>query len=233
VSRKEYELIGDDCQVVTAEVSAIELVGDGAKTLEELGGGSAGGTTQKGFYLVTAKAAASFFPSGLDVGEVYPFDASEVLEVGDKVKKLTLVVQADASGWKGSVSRSEVDTTLLKHKWKKYRFGKSDMSLTINSITTLGVSDEAVGTLGRTIKLFRKEADGTVTISEPDDAPVYFFGYIRETDLPGETAAFLFAQVTFSGSGFGGSLGSAQSQDLSCRLTGQDPVFYSIDIPAA
>ncbi len=136
------------------------------------------------------------------------------------------------SGWNANVSRSEVAVTRLSHKWNKYRYGKKDMTLTINSITTLGVSDRATGTLGKTFKLFHKATDGTITISNPDDKPVYFIGYIRETDLPGETNAFMFAQIMISGSGVGGALGSAQSHDLACRLTGQDPVFYSIDIPA-
>ncbi len=224
----EYELIGDDCQVVTAEPDTTELTGDGTQTLDALAGGAGNG---KGLFLVTAKGATSFFPAALNVGEIMPCDGSEVLGAGDTVRKMLLEVMGDASGWNASVSRAEVGVTRLCHKWNKYRFGKSDMTLTISSITTLGVSDKAEGTLGRTFKLFKKEADGTITISTPEDKPVYFIGYIRETDLPGETNAFIFAQIMISASGVGGSLGSAQSHDLACRLTGQDPVFYSIDIP--
>ncbi len=224
---KEYELIGDDCQVFTGELNPTVLTGDGSKTLSQLVGGDG-----KGFFIVQAKGESSFFPTGLNVGEMMPCDGTEVLAAGDKVQKLELTLMGDASGWSGSVSRSEVAVTRLKHRWNKYRYGKSDMSLTINSITTLGVSDTAKGTLGKTFKLFKKEADGSITISNPEDLPVYFVGYIRKTNLPGETNAFMFAQITISGSGVGGALGSAQSQDLSCRLTGGDPVFYSIDIPA-
>ncbi len=223
----EFELIGDDCQVVTGDLSASVIIGDGSQTLNALTGGG------KGFFMVKEKGGSSFFPAGLNVGEIMPCDGTEVLAFGDKVQKLELSVMGDASGWNASVSRSEVGVTRLSHKWNKYRFGKSDMTLTINSITTLGVSDRAKGTLGRTFKLFHKAADGTITISSPDDKPVYFIGYIRETNLPGETKAFMFAQIMISGSGVGGALGSAQSHDLSCRLTGGDPVFYSIDMPVS
>ncbi len=224
----EFELIGDDCQVVTADVVPALITGDGAKTLDQLTSGKG-----KGFFLIKERGSASFFPQGLNTGEMFPADGSEVLKNGDVVQRLELTRMADASGWNASVSRSEVGVTRLSHEWNKYRYGKKDMTLTINSITTLGVSDRANGTLGKTFKLFQKSADGTITVSNPDDKPVYFIGFIRETDLPGETNAFMFAQIMISGSGVGGALGSAQSHDLSCRLTGQDPVFYSIDIPAA
>lgn len=231
-NRTQFELVGDDCRIYTGKLAATELVGDGTKTLEELAGGVAGGTTHKGLYVITAIAANSFFAAGLKLGWAFPFKGSEVLKVGDKVKNLILTPQGDASGWKASGSRSEIDTTRLSHEWKKYRFGKKDLQITINTVTTLGISDEADGTIGRSFTLFRQEADGTVTISVPDDTPVYFIGYIRETDLPGETNAFMFAQIVMSASGVGGSVGSAQAQDITARLSGQDPIFYSIDIPA-
>lgn len=231
-SRNQFELVGDDCRIYTGKLAATELVGDGVKTLEELAGGVAGGTVHKGIYVITAIAAASFFPAGMKVGWAFPFDGTELLLVGDKVKKLELTAQGDASGWKASGSRSEIDTTRLAHEWKKYRFGKKDLQITINTVTTLGISDEAEGTLGRSFTLFRKDATGNITVSVPDDTPVYFIGYIRETDLPGETNAFMFAQIVMSASGVGGSIGSAQTQDITARLSGQDPVFYSIDIPA-
>ena len=229
---QEFDLIGDDCRIYTGELSGTELEGDGTKTLEVLAGGVAGEKKHKGFYVVTAIGSPTFFPAGMKIGWVYPFDSTEVLKPGDKVKRLVLQPQADASGWKASGSSSEIDVTKLHHEWKKYRFGKKDMSISINTLTTLGISDRPEGMLGRSFVLFKKEADGTVKISMPDDTPVYFIGYIRETDLPGETYAFIFAQIVFSASGVGGTIGSAQTQDITARLVGQDPVFYSIDIPA-
>lgn len=230
---KTYELIGDDCQIVTGELGATEYEGDAAQTLEELFGGVAGGHTSAGFYIITAKGAATFFPTGLNVNEMMPMDGSEVLAAGDKVKKLSIEALADASGWNAKVSQSEVNTTRLSHTFTKYRFGKKDMQLTINSITTLGISDEAKGTIGRTMKLFRQDDEGNITISNPDNLPIYIIAYVRETSLPGETNAYMFAQVNLTGGGLGGAIGSAQSNDLTARLTGMDPIFYSIDIPAA
>ncbi|MDR2134853.1 MAG: hypothetical protein LBP27_07065 [Treponema sp.] len=229
--RKNYELIGDDCQIFTAETGA-EFTGDGTAALSALASSPTGTTAGKGIYLITAIGSPSFFPAGIRVGEAIPLSGSEILQAGDKVKLLNLTLQADASGWSASVSQDEIDVTRLGSEWKKYRMGKKDFQGTINTITTIGISDEPDGTLGRTFRLVRKDASGTVTVSNPDGLPIYFIGYIRYTDLPGETALFLFAQIVTSGSGVGGSLGSAQSQDLSFRLTGQDPVLYSIDIVA-
>lgn len=99
---------------------------------------------------------------------------------------------------------------------------------------TLGVSDEADGMIAKTIKTFRRKISGentTITITDVANEPVYFLGYVNKTDVPGETEAFIFGQVYLFNVKLGGSTGNAQSFDSSMRLTGQDPVFYSLDIP--
>lgn len=227
---KALELIGDDSQIFTGKSAATELVGDGTKTLDVLGGGAVGDKSGAGMYIVTAKAAASFFPSLLNVGELFPATGSEVLVVGDKVKKLELTQIADATGWKLSITRGKIDTTRLVHRFKKYRLGKYEATGTLSSIFTVGITDGNGGLITKTMKMFKKASTGTITITEVDDSPLYFLGYVRKTSVSGETEDFVFGQIYIHDVTLGGQSGSAQSYDANMSLTGIDPVFYSIEI---
>lgn len=232
---EEKPLVGDDGAFYTGKLAATEYVGDGTKTLHALVGGGEKTSGGDGMYVITAKAESnSFFPAKAKVGELYPALGTEVLATGDKVKKLNLTHVADCTGWQIDITQSEIDVTRLVDKFKKYRLGKKDASGTVNSIMTLGVSDEADGMIAKTIKTFRRkieDSSSTVTITDVANEPVYFLGYVNKTDVPGETEAFIFGQVYLFNVKLGGSTGNAQSFDSSMRLTGQDPVFYSLDIP--
>ena len=89
----------------------------------------------------------------------------------------------------------------------------------------------------RLIDSFKKyrlgKKDATGTLNSIINKPLYFCGYVRKTDTPGETEAFVFGQIYIYNITLGGSTGNAQSYDSSMRLTGVDPVFYSTDIPLA
>lgn len=232
---EEKALVGDDGAFYTGKLGSTEYEGDGSKTLHVLVGGSGATSGGEGFYVITAKAASnSFFPEKAKVGELYPALGTEVLVAGDKLKKLSLTHVADCTGWQLDITQSEIEVTRLVDKFKKYRLGKKDASGTVNSIMTLGVSDEADGMIAKTIKTFRRKISGettTVTITEVANEPVYFLGFVNKTDVAGETEAFIFGQVYLFNVKLGGSTGNAQSFDSSMRLTGQDPVFYSLDIP--
>ena len=232
---EEKPLVGDDGAFFTGKEGQ-EYVGDGTKTLHVLVKGTSATEGGDGMYIITAKAASeSVFPAGLDVGDMYPAIGTEVLKNGDKVRKLDLTHVADCTGWQMQITQSEIDVTRLKDKYKKYRLGKKDASGTVNSILTLGVSDEADGMIAKTMKTFRRkisEAKTTVTVTDVGNQPIYFLGYVNKTDVPGETEAFVFGQVYLYNITLGGSTGNAQSYDSAMRLTGRDPVFYSLDIPS-
>lgn len=231
MSVKEMPLVGDDGQFLTGTKGA-SYEGDGAKTLHQLVGGMSATNGGEGMYIVQSIAqSASALPNGIKVGELYPALGTEVLSSGDKLVRLDLTHVADCTGWELQISQSEIDVTRLCDRFKKYRLGKKDATGTVNSIMTLGVSDGENGIIARTIKLFRRSAQGSVTISDIDNTPLYFLGYVRKTDVSGETQAFVFGQVYLYNMKLGGSTGSAQSYDSSMRLTGQDPVFYSIENP--
>ena len=232
---EEKPLVGDDGAFFTAKLGQ-EYEGDGTKTLNVLVSGASATCGGDGMYIVTAKANSnSIFPSLLKVGELFPAVGTEVLASGDKVKKLALTHVADCTGWQFQITQSEIDVTRLKDNFKKYRLGKKDATGTVNSILTLGVSDQSDGMIAKTMKTFRRvinERQTTITVTEIGNDPVYFLGYVNKTDVPGETEAFVFGQVYLYNITLGGSTGNAQSYDSSMRLTGNDPVFYSLDIPS-
>lgn len=232
--REETPLVGDDGKFMTGK-KGIVITGDNSSTITALAEAAASGTPGAGFWLVTKIAAeSSAIPKGLKVGELYPTLGTEVLKTGDELQKLDLTEVADCTGWNMSITQSEIDVTRLKDSFKKYRLGKKDASGTVNSIMTLGVSDEPDGMIGRSMKLFRRDmssGSAKITVSEEANKSLYFIGWLRKTETPGETQAFVFGQIYLYNVNLGGSTGNAQSYDSSMRLTGIDPIFYSLDLP--
>lgn len=234
MKREEKPLVGDDGKFMTGKKGQT-YTGDGTSTLNVLVAGTDATSGGDGMYIITAMGADTFFPEGMKIGELYPASGKEVLAEGDKIQKIDFTEVADCTGWQLQITQAEIDVTRLKDEFKKYRLGKKDATGTVNSIMTLGVSDEPDGMVGRNMKLFRREVkDGseTVTVSVPSGESLYFLGYLNMTDVPGETQAFVFAEIYLYNMNLGGSTGNAQSYDASMRLTGQDPVFYSLDIPS-
>jgi hypothetical protein len=216
---KEKPLIGDDGALFTSDGLDTEVSGDGTKTLDKAG-----------IYIITAIASDSFFPAGMKVGEAYPADGSEVLANGDKARRILLEEAADVTGFKLDVTKDQIDVTRLKDVYKKFRPGKRDANGTMNMIFTLGVTNRKGGLVDQMMKTVRK-GDNAVTVTEVEDKPLYFVGYINKTNVPGETEAFVFGQIHLYGISFGGQSNAAQSFDSNFKLTGIDPIFYTTDIP--
>lgn len=234
MKREEKPLVGDDGKFMTGKKGQT-YTGDGTSTLNVLVAGPDATYGGDGMYIITAMGADTFFPEGMKIGELYPATGKEVLAEGDTIQKIDFTEVADCTGWQLQITQAEIDVTRLKDDFKKYRLGKKDATGTVNSIMTLGVSDEPDGMVGRNMKLFRREVkvgSETVTVSVPSGESLYFLGYLNMTDVPGETQAFVFAEIYLYNMNLGGSTGNAQSYDASMRLTGQDPVFYSLDIPS-
>lgn len=234
MKREEKPLVGDDGKFMTGKKGQT-YTGDGTSALNVLVAGTDATSGGDGMYIITAMGADTFFPEGMKIGELYPATGKEVLAEGDTIQKIDFTEVADCTGWQLQITQAEIDVTRLKDEFKKYRLGKKDATGTVNSIMTLGVSDEPDGMVGRNMKLFRREVKAgseTVTVSVPSGESLYFLGYLNMTDVPGETQAFVFAEIYLYNMNLGGSTGNAQSYDASMRLTGQDPVFYSLDIPS-
>jgi len=224
---EQKTLIGDDATIEYLEFGA-EMVGDAVKTFDVLAGGGAG--AGKGLWLVTAKAAAASIFGSLAVGDVFPAAGDEVPAVGDKAKLAVATPFLDASEWSAAFTAKEIDITLLRHKVMKYRKGKTDADGTLKGVFTLGVTGEAGGLLNQFLKIVHKDAAGAITVSELNAHPIYVRGVVRDTNVSGETYAYLFGQIELFGVNLGAASGNKQEWSSKFRFTGSDPVYYEEEI---
>jgi hypothetical protein len=223
-------LIGDDSMIFTGDLGETEFEGDGNKTINELTDGAPRvDGISRAMCVITAVAADSIFPNGLKVGELFPALGNEVPEPGDKFRLLNLSHVADASSWSLGITQGEIDVTKLNDRYRKYRLGKKDAQLTLSSIFTVGESDNPGGIINRNMKLVKQSEDGAYAVSDEANRALYMLGYVNKAALPGEADDFVFCQIYLYNVKLGGQSGSAQSYDASGRLTGIDPVFYSLE----
>ncbi len=225
----QTRLIGDDATLETITFGE-EKSGDGTKTFDELAGGDAASGDGKGFWMITAKAATSSIFGLLSVGDLFPADGDEVAVVGDKAKLLTAEVFADCSGWSASLSAGEVEVSVLSDRVKKYRKSKADGEGSIKGVFTLGITTAAGGILNQFMKIVKKDATGTITVSDINSQPIYIRGVVRNTDRSGETYAFMFAQIELFGTKLGADMGAKQEYESKFRFIGADHVFYEQEI---
>lgn len=222
-------LIGDDATIETLAFGT-EVVGDGVKTLDELAGGAVGDGKGKGLWLVTAMAATASTFGGLSIGDVFPAAGTELLKVGDKAKLATSTPLLDASEFSVAFTAKEVDVTLLKDRVMKYRKGKADADGTLKGVFTLGVTGESSGLVNQFLKVVQKDAAGSLTVSAVNSHPIFIRGVVRDTDVAGETYAFIFGQIELFGVNMGAASGSKQEWSSKFRFTGIDPVYYEEEI---
>ncbi|MCL2762230.1 MAG: hypothetical protein FWD36_03355 [Treponema sp.] len=228
-------LIGDDSMIFTGDQSDVEYAGDGVKTIDELVNEEPGKNIldQKMCVIKTRAQTGSIFADGLVPGELFPAIGTEVPAAGDTFYFLKLAHVADCSSWRLGITQGEIDVTKLKDRFRKYRLGKKDAQLTLSSIFTIGESDEKGSVINRNMKLFKRCRDGTVEVTDEANRALYMIGYVNKAALPEETDAFVFCQIYLYNVSLGGQSGSAQSYDASGRLTGIDPVFYSLEVQTA
>lgn len=228
-------LIGDDSMIFTGGLLAKVYEGDNVKTIAEF---AAVDNIQKTYNrymcIITAiDQGASIFPEGLNRNELFPALGTEVPGIGDKFRILDLSHVADCSSWNLAFTQSEIDVTRLNDKTRKYRTGKSDAQLSLSSIFTVGESDQVGGAVNRSMKLVIQKKDGSYIVSDVSNNSLYMLGFVNKAASPGESDDFVFAQIYLYNVRLGGQSGSAQSYDASGRLTGMDPVFYSLEAQEA
>lgn len=226
---ENFRLIGDDGDVFTGAFGTT-LIGDGTKTLDELAGGAAASGKGKGYWRIIAKAATSSIFAAFAVGMLFPADGDEVPKVGDQMALGTFTALGDIVDWSATISAKKIETTKLKDRFVQQRLGKNEFSGKMKFQFIQGVTDEDGGLMKRFFKTVKKDKTGTITVSEPTNEPLWAQLYIRESNLPGERAEFLFAPIYLGGCSAGGSSGNAQTSDSDFVLAGADPIFYMEDI---
>ena len=231
--KNQKVLIGDDSMIFTGDLSESVFEGDGDKTISELANAQPKPDIGRLMCVITAMGSDSFFPKGFVVGDLFPAIGTEVPGAGDKFRVLDLTHIADSSSWSLSITQGEIDVTRLNDRYRKYRLGKKDAQLSLSSIFTLGESDQPGGVINRSMKLVKQTKDGTYIVSDEANRALYMLGYANKAALPEETDSFVFAQIYLFNVRLGGQSGSAQSYDASGRLTGMDPVYYSLEAQEA
>lgn len=215
-------LIGSDGKLVTVDLEA-EVVGDAIDTLDELAGGLAASGDGAGWWSITALAASSAFPSGLSVGELFWDDGTLVPAVGDKCSLLTETEKADIQSFSIEINKAEIDVTVLADAVKRYRAGKTDMTGSMEGLTTLGETDAAGYIINNFIKVISQASAGTVVVSEADGSAIYIKGVIQKSTASGEKEAFIWAKVNILSSSLGASGEDAQSFTSNFRIAPGDP----------
>ncbi|MCL2765961.1 MAG: hypothetical protein FWD40_11900 [Treponema sp.] len=226
-------LIGDDSMIFTGDLSETDFESDADKTISEITSLQPLSYMGHIMCVITAIGANTIFPKGLNKGDLFPATGTEVPAPGDKFRVLNLTHIADASSWSLAITQGEIDVTRLNDRFRKYRLGKKDAQLSLSSIFTIGESDQPGGVINRSMKLVKKEKDGTYIVSDEANRALYMLGFANKAALPEETDAFVFAKIYLYNARLGGQSGSAQSYDASGRLTGMDPVFYSLEAQEA
>ena len=228
--KNQKVLIGDDSMIFTGDPSETEFAGDGVKTIDELIASEKVEKVANQFMcIITALSENTIFPEGFKAGSLFPATGSEIPETGDRFQILKLSHVADASSWSLSVTQGEIDVTRLNDQFRKYRLGKKDAQLSLSSIFTVGESDQIGGAINRSMKLVIKKKDGTFIVSDEANRSLFILGFVNKSAIPGESDDFVFANIYLYNIKLGGQSGSAQSYDASGRLTGMDPVFYSLE----
>jgi len=230
-NQNQKVLIGDDSMIFTGDAGTKEYSGDAVKTIAEL---ISADNMQKVYNrymcIITAiDPENSIYPEGLKQNELFPALGKEVPAAGDKFHVLDLAHIADASSWGLSITQGEIDVTRLNDRFRKYRLGKKDAQLSLSSIFTVGESDQVGGVVNRSMKLVIQKKDGSFIVSDEANRSLYMLGYVNKAAMPGESDDFVFAQIYLYNIKLGGQSGSAQSYDAAGRLTGMDPVFYSLE----
>jgi hypothetical protein len=220
-------LIGSDGKLVTVELGTA-LNGDGIQSLDELAGGISGDGTGEGWYSVSALAETSALPSGLSVGDLFWDDGTLVPASGDSVQLLDETEKSDISNFSIEMNKAEIDVTTISDGVKRYRAGKTDMTGSLEGITEIGVTTAAGYVLNNFIRVIEQATDGSVTVNEIDDSPIYLKGVVQKSTAAGEKEAFIWTKVSILSTSLGAGGEDAQSFSGNFRIAPGDPepTFY-------
>lgn len=211
------------------------LIGsDGKLVTVKFGTEVTAGALAEKWYFVTGVANSTGFPAGIKAGDLV-WGEDITLETGDKVKPLNETEQADITSFSIEITKAEIDVTTLADGTRRYRAGKTDMSGSLEGITSLGQTDKAGWVLNNFIKVGRVAANGEMTLQQKDDSSIYMKGVLqKDNTTPGEQEAFVWARVILLSSSLGASGEDAQSFSSNFRIApgNPEPTLYVRTIPA-
>ena len=214
-------IIGDDGKLMRGVLGA-EVIGDAILTI-----------AANTWVLITAKAVVSSAFGGLSVGEFYISPVTETPVAGDNWKVLTTTDMVDLAGWSLELMADEVDVTVLKDVFKKYRKGKKDASGTASFIYIKGVTDVDGNLANYFFKKANISAGGVATVNSIIGDPLYLVGYVDQANGGTDTQTVAtILQVEFFNFSLPMNMSEAVKMDVPFRLVGDvDPILYVITNP--
>jgi len=225
-----YRVSGDDGNLYGGELGDA-VTGDATSSLDVLAGGTAGSGRGKGFWLVVAKAPTGSIFGTVPVGRIFPAAGDEIPIAGDSAQHFEGVEVAELVGWEAQISQKEVDNGVLKDEFDQFGLGKKSFEGKISGQYIQGETDKVGGMLNRYFPIISKNAAGVVSYAPAANTPLYILGYVKESEIPGDTSNVMFAKVYLLGFNLGAKSGQTQTFESKIRLAGLDPCFLNITNP--
>lgn len=210
------------------------LIGDDGKLVRATRAVSpSSGVLAEGWYKIAAKAVSNSAFGDLAVGDYFPAPASVTLAAGDTAYLLTITDLQDLKGWGLELSADEVEVTVIKDTYKKYRKGKLDAKGSANFVFIKGETDADGGLASYFFKMANITASGTVSsVTERSDESLLLIGYVDNETTDGEYYIATAFDVEFFNFNLPMNSSEAVEMEVPFRLVGDtDPILYKVTNP--
>jgi hypothetical protein len=207
-------LIGDDGMLARGSVAAV----------------ATSGSLAEGWYKIKDKAAVASAFGNLLAGEFYYAPATVTLTAGDGAYAIALTDLADLKGWSLELAGDEVEVTVVKDTYKKYRKGKLDANGSASFVFIKGETDASNGLASYFFKVATINAAGVVTsvVNRSDDS-LLLIGYMDAEEASGQYFLATCFEVEFFN--FSAPMNSSEAVEMEVpfRLVGDtDPILYKV-----
>ncbi|PNX49894.1 MAG: hypothetical protein BV457_00205 [Thermoplasmata archaeon M9B1D] len=188
-----------------------------------------------GYYVITAVGSPSGLPTNAEAG--YPFysDTGITPETGDKVKPMTFTNLCDVQNASLEFAKDEIEDTTICDRVKTYKFGRSDITGTIEGVMTVGLTDLANSFMNKVIDIVSQSADlSTLIISKIDNTKIYLQLEVNKESINDEPTSFYLLPVVLGGFSAGISQGEAQTFSSNFRIVEDDevkPSYFKLSQP--
>jgi hypothetical protein len=207
-------LIGDDGKLVRGSVAAVPT----------------SGSLTEGWYKIAVVASGTSAFGDLIANDYYYAPATVALQAGDSAYAVTLTDLQDLKGWSLELSADEVEVTVIKDTYKKYRKGKLDANGSASFVFIKGETDAANGLASYFFKVAEINAAGVVTsVTERSDDSLLLIGYVDKEEAAGQYFMATCFEVEFFNFSFPMNSSEAVEMEVPFRLVGDtDPIFYKV-----
>lgn len=210
-------LTGKDGKLYLATKGA-EVIGNGTTKLAK---GS--------FYIPTVIAATSSgFPANAKVGVVLVGDGTSAPASTEKYIPLTNAPQCDITGATVDFSKSDIDITTLCDDIMKYAAGMTELTGSLEGITTLGKSEVFIA---KFVDVQKQSSTGAITATAQNDDEIIVALELNKADSSDADVAYFFAPAVLTSFNLGATINEAQTFTAEFRIS-QDNVLKAAFIEA-